>query len=86
VALAHHYREFEGLTIQQIADRLGRCPATVKAYFYDRLMLTKDSAGSGWPRQEVARSGVTCALRQHEERSFPAEPFFALDWAVQHIR
>jgi AraC-like DNA-binding protein len=35
VALARHYREFEGLTIQQIADRLGGSPATVKAYFYD---------------------------------------------------
>jgi hypothetical protein len=35
VALARHYGEFEGLTIQQIADRLGRAPATVKAYFYD---------------------------------------------------
>jgi hypothetical protein len=30
VALAHHYREFEGLSISQIAGRLGR-----KAYFYD---------------------------------------------------
>jgi hypothetical protein len=35
VALARHYRELEGLTIEQIADRLGRSPATVKAYFYD---------------------------------------------------
>jgi AcrR family transcriptional regulator len=35
VALARHYREFEGLPIRQIADRLGRSPATVKAYFYD---------------------------------------------------
>ena len=35
VALARHYREFEGLSIRQIADRLGRTPATVKAYFYD---------------------------------------------------
>jgi len=35
VALAQHYREFEGLSIRQIADRLGRSPATVKAYFYD---------------------------------------------------
>ena len=35
VALAHHYRESEGLSIRQIAGRLGRSPATVKAYFYD---------------------------------------------------
>jgi DNA-binding NarL/FixJ family response regulator len=28
-------REAEGLSIAQIADRLGRSPATVKAYFYD---------------------------------------------------
>jgi hypothetical protein len=35
VALARHFREAEGLSIMQIADRLGRSPATVKAYFYD---------------------------------------------------
>ena len=35
VAVARHYREFEGLSIRQIADRLGRSPVTVKAYFYD---------------------------------------------------
>jgi hypothetical protein len=35
VALALHYREAEGLSITQIAARLGRSPATVKAYFYD---------------------------------------------------
>jgi AraC-like DNA-binding protein len=35
VALARHYREFEGLSIRPIADRLGRSPTTVKAYFYD---------------------------------------------------
>jgi len=33
VALARHYREFEGMSIAQIADRLGRAPATIKAYF-----------------------------------------------------
>jgi AraC-like DNA-binding protein len=35
VALANHYREAEGLSIAQIAERLGRSPATVRAYFYD---------------------------------------------------
>ena len=35
VALAQHFREAERLSIKQIADRLGRSPATVKAYFYD---------------------------------------------------
>ena len=35
VALARHFRESEGLSIAQIAARLGRSPATVKAYFYE---------------------------------------------------
>jgi AraC-like DNA-binding protein len=35
VALARHFGEAEGLSIAQIADRVGRSPATIKAYFYD---------------------------------------------------
>jgi AraC-like DNA-binding protein len=35
VALAHHYR------IAQIADRLGRSPATIKPYFYDPSQTNK---------------------------------------------
>jgi hypothetical protein len=34
-ALARHYRDEEGLTIAEICRRLGRAPATVKAYLYD---------------------------------------------------
>jgi hypothetical protein len=34
VALAHHFREAEGLSIAEIAERLG-APSTVEAYFYD---------------------------------------------------
>jgi len=30
--VARHFREAEGLSITQIADRLGRSPATIKAY------------------------------------------------------
>jgi hypothetical protein len=33
--MARHYRKVEGLSIEQIADRIGRAPATIKAYFYD---------------------------------------------------
>jgi AraC-like DNA-binding protein len=35
VALSQHYRYQEDLSIGQIADRLGRSPSTIKAYFYD---------------------------------------------------
>jgi AcrR family transcriptional regulator len=41
VALAQHYRGYEGLSIRQIADRLGRSPATIKAYFYDPSKANK---------------------------------------------
>ena len=34
-ALARHYRDVERLSIAEIARRLGRAPATVKAYLYD---------------------------------------------------
>jgi hypothetical protein len=34
-ALARHYRDQEQLPIAEIARRLGRAPATVKAYLYD---------------------------------------------------
>jgi predicted transcriptional regulator len=41
VALARHFREAESLSIVQIAKRLGRSPATVKAYFYDTSYVNK---------------------------------------------
>jgi plasmid maintenance system antidote protein VapI len=41
VALARDFREAEGLVIAQIAERLGRPRATIKAYFYDPSQVTK---------------------------------------------
>jgi hypothetical protein len=35
--LARHYRDHENLTIAEIARRLGRAGATVKAYLYDHV-------------------------------------------------
>ena len=35
VALARHFREAEGLSLRPDPERLGRSPATIKAYFYD---------------------------------------------------
>jgi transposase len=35
VALARHYRDAEGLSGKEIAQRLGRSHATIRSYFYD---------------------------------------------------
>ena len=43
VALARYFREAEGLSVAAIADRLGRSPATIKAYFHDP---TREKAGA----------------------------------------
>jgi hypothetical protein len=75
VALARHYREAEGLSIVQIADRLGRSPATVKAYFYDPSYANKRPTGSPQERQFWALLVMTdvdmqatprLSLRRHE--------------------
>jgi DNA-binding NarL/FixJ family response regulator len=39
--LARHYRYQEGLTIAEIARRLGRAESTVKAYLYDPSYVEK---------------------------------------------
>jgi DNA-binding NarL/FixJ family response regulator len=46
VAHAQHFRESEGLSIAEIAVRLGRSPATIKAYFYDPSEASKRPADS----------------------------------------
>jgi Sigma-70, region 4 len=73
VALARHYRDFEGLTNAEIAARLGRSPATVKAYFYDpsyankgpytSLGATRAVYGAPWRRKPTRASAGQNARR-----------------------
>src|SRR5437588_10983604 len=66
--LARHYRDEEGLAIAEIARRLGRAEATIKAYLYDP---TGDKARAVKARyrgvcrgcgSQVVCSGVTVEL------------------------
>jgi len=60
--LARHYRDQENLTIAEIARRLGRAEATVKAYLYDP---TGEKA-----REVKARyRGVCPGLRRTDQRA-----------------
>jgi predicted transcriptional regulator len=75
VALARHEREFEDLSIMQIAERLGRAPSAVKAYLSElpgyvelgaerrsRRGHSTDVVGIGFvhPRSSRNRSSGSC--------------------------
>lgn len=59
--LARHYREQERLSIAQIAQRLGRSPATIRGYMYDpdgsRARSVKESYRGECSRCGAATSG-----------------------------
>jgi transposase len=65
--LARHYREAEGLSNAQIADRLGRSPATIKAYFYDPSNANKRPTDTPRGQRQPRRSAA-----QPHGRSLPA--------------
>ena len=67
VALARHYREVEGLSVAQIARRLGRSQATVKAYLYDPSNANKRPTDTPRGQRKTRRSAA-----QPHGRSLPA--------------
>jgi AraC-like DNA-binding protein len=98
VALARHYREFEGLSIAQIAGRLGRSPATIKAYFYDptgekaRAVkaryqgVCRDCGAYTQPRNGKGDAYAYCKACHPGaiERRWPRVLGAMLAWRVQH--
>ena len=73
-ALARHYRDEEGLSIAEIARRLGRADATIKAYLYDPSHANKRPTNSphanrlGWLSSTSGRLGVLMLDRVAERR------------------
>lgn len=76
VALARHYREAEGLTIAQIAEHLGRSPATIKAYFYDPTGITAVSPFSDglMAKHEPAADGSDDSSWGESDSALPRPP------------
>jgi predicted transcriptional regulator len=77
-ALARHYRDAEGLSIAEIARRLGRAEATVKAYLYDptgekaQVVRARYVGGrKGWLSWALRHTavGATCSGRRPGHRS-----------------
>ena len=72
-ALARHYRDLEALSIKEIARRLGRAEATVKAYLYDPSDANKGpytSLGAtravyGAPRRRKPTRATGPSARRH---------------------
>jgi hypothetical protein len=89
--LARHYRDREGLAIAEIARRLGRAEATIKAYLYDP---TGDKARDAYAyckrrhpgaiAPEWTRERVREALRTWRAR-YGAAPS-SYDWSRTHAR
>ena len=85
--LARHRRDKEGLSIAEIARRLGRAKATVKAYLYD-----PSDGNKGHSREREVKAGGRelradlPAAAPREEKSSLDGHFFARSLAVQDVR
>jgi AraC-like DNA-binding protein len=102
VQLARHYREAEGLSIAQIAQRLGRSPATVKAYFYDptgeprlrRPTQPRNGKGDAYAHCTNCHPGASAPKWTRERvrdairarRDRYGEPPSSYDWSRTHAR
>jgi hypothetical protein len=95
VALARHFRDAERLSIVQIADRLGRSPATIKAYFYDptgerRLAPSRPAtsacagAAARTRSRATARGTPTATARACHPRSI--QPRWTCDLVIRAMR
>ena len=58
--LARHYRDQEGLTIAEIARRLGRAEGTVKAYLYDPIGAKAREVKPSHPARSQPFNDVRC--------------------------
>ena len=66
---ARHFREAESLSIAEIAARLDRSPATVKAYFYDPR---EGAGGQGRAMSASAAAAVRTRGRARQARPVSA--------------
>jgi hypothetical protein len=68
--LARHYRDQEHLTITEIARRLGRAEATVKAYLYATIRPARKRARS----RPATRASAAAAARRPRRAAVRARP------------
>jgi hypothetical protein len=86
VALARHHGEYVGLSIRQIADRLGRSPATVRAYLVDPRRRGRSRTGTwGVPRLRRLHPAAQRQRRPVTPPQAPPSGAIARRWTQDHV-